>query len=166
MRIVEYDREKAVYYAKTWAFNRNPNYYDFSLLGGDCTNFLSQCLYFGSNQMNFTRNVGWYYKSINDRTPSWTGVNFFYDFIMGNKNKIGNGLGPFGELVDISDVEVGDFIQLGNSEKGFYHGVIVTSFDEKTPLTSSHSFDSFNRNIFSYSFEFFRCIKILGVRKT
>ena len=37
-----YDRERAVAYAHQWAYSRNPAYYDFSVLGGDCTNFISQ----------------------------------------------------------------------------------------------------------------------------
>ena len=39
-----YDRQKAVDYALTWALDRNPKFYDFSSLGGDCTNFISQCI--------------------------------------------------------------------------------------------------------------------------
>ena len=31
-------------YARKWAFSRNPAYYDFDDIGGDCTNFISQCL--------------------------------------------------------------------------------------------------------------------------
>lgn len=42
-----YDREKAVAYAHKWAYGRNPAYADFSAMGGDCTNFLSQCLHAG-----------------------------------------------------------------------------------------------------------------------
>ena len=39
MREISYNREKAVRYADTWALGRNPDYYDFDALGGDCTNF-------------------------------------------------------------------------------------------------------------------------------
>jgi hypothetical protein len=46
--IKPYDRKKAVDYATIWSYYRNPHYYDFSTLGGDCTNFCSQCLYAGS----------------------------------------------------------------------------------------------------------------------
>ena len=51
---MEYNRENAVAYAKKWAYGRNPKYYDFSDLGGDCTNFASQCIYAGSGIMNYT----------------------------------------------------------------------------------------------------------------
>lgn len=55
MKTVDYDRPQAVAYARKWAFGRNSQYYDFSGLGGDCTNFVSQCLYAGSKVMNFIR---------------------------------------------------------------------------------------------------------------
>ena len=42
-----YDRNKAYAYAKKYAFNYNPNYADYNSLGGDCANFVSQCLIAG-----------------------------------------------------------------------------------------------------------------------
>ena len=49
-----YDRAAALRYAEQWALRRNPDFFDFEELGGDCTNFASQCLYAGSRVMNFT----------------------------------------------------------------------------------------------------------------
>ena len=34
---VGYDRFRAVAYALRWALSRNPRYYDFEDIGGDCT---------------------------------------------------------------------------------------------------------------------------------
>ena len=65
---MEYNRENAVAYAKKWAYGRNPKYYDFSDLGGDCTNFASQCIYAGSGVMNYTPTYGWYYISVQELT--------------------------------------------------------------------------------------------------
>ena len=42
--LLPYDRQAAVRYASRWAYGRNPAYADFDALGGDCTNFASQCL--------------------------------------------------------------------------------------------------------------------------
>ena len=39
-----YDRLHALKYAQKWALERNPLFYDFADIGGDCTNFVSQCL--------------------------------------------------------------------------------------------------------------------------
>ena len=44
MKILNYDRQKAIKYAKVWAYFRNPNYYNFDNIGGDCTNYISQCM--------------------------------------------------------------------------------------------------------------------------
>lgn len=46
-KICPYNRGKAVAYALEWAMSRNPAYLDFEELGGDCTNFASQCLLAG-----------------------------------------------------------------------------------------------------------------------
>ena len=50
----DYDRSAAVLYAHQWAYGRNPAFYDYENVGGDCTNFASQCVFAGSGVMNFT----------------------------------------------------------------------------------------------------------------
>ena len=86
MPVIAYDRAAAVAYAHRWAYGRNPAYANFDAMGGDCTNFASQCLYAGSGVMDFRPTFGWYYRSLNDRSPSWTGVPFFYE-----KSRLANG---------------------------------------------------------------------------
>ena len=90
-----YRRERAVEYARRWAFARNPLFSDYTGIGGDCTNFVSQCLYAGGCQMNFTPVFGWYYISPEDRTASFSGVEYFYNFMTSNE-----GVGPFAEERD------------------------------------------------------------------
>lgn len=53
LREKEYNRELAINYAKEWAYKRNPNYYNFDAVSGDCTSFVSQCLYAGCQVMNY-----------------------------------------------------------------------------------------------------------------
>lgn len=153
MRTLNYNREKAVEYARTWALKRNPKYYDFSLIGGDCTNFCSQILFAGAPVMNYDK---WYYFSLNSRAPAWTGVQEFFNFITSN-----NGLGPFGKLADKSELLVGDFIQLGN-ENGFYHMVTITDFNGDIPLVCSHSYDRLDYPITNYYYERLRFIHVIG----
>ncbi len=176
MVFIEYDRQKAVNYAIEFANKRNPKYYDFSFLGGDCTNFCSQCLFQGAPIMNLTKNFGWYYFSLQNRTPSWTGVEFFYNFLINNLGKvegqnylnfssaIGNGEGPFGIEVSKEMLNVGDFIQLGNSSK-FYHTLFIVGFYGNVPLIATHSNDQLFRRLDSYAYQKIRFIKILGARK-
>jgi len=77
-----YNRRAAVEYAHRWAFDRNPRFYDYDGIGGDCTNFASQCLYAGTGVMNYTPTFGWYYFDANHKAPAWTGVEFFYNFLI------------------------------------------------------------------------------------
>ena len=51
MNTRNYDRASAINYAQKWALSRNPRYYNFDAVGGDCTSFVSQCLFAGSKKM-------------------------------------------------------------------------------------------------------------------
>lgn len=159
MREISYNRDAAVAYARAWAFGRNPLYYDFSDIGGDCTNYASQCLFAGSRQMNFTPTFGWYYLSANDRTASWTGVQYFYDFLIGNE-----GLGPFAREVTRAQLQLGDFVQLGRENGTFYHTPVVVGFSGAMPLVAAHSYDVFDRPLDDYSYARARYLHIEGVR--
>ena len=158
MKDVFYNRILAVEYAKTYAEKRNPNFYNFDKIGGNCTNFASQCLYAGLPIMNYSP-TGWYYNSVNDRSPAWTDVRLFYDFIVNNE-----GVGPYGTLCEINEVEIGDFIQLKNHTKWF-HSLVVCAIMPEDILICSNSFNSLLRPLSSYYFQQLRCIKILGGRK-
>ena len=157
-----YDREAAVAYAEKWAYGRNPKYYDFSDLGGDCTNIASQCIYAGSGVMNYTPVYGWYYISVNNRAPAWTGVNELYRFLVNN-----SGPGPRAVLTGLGGIEKGDVIQLRlNSENKFDHTPVVTDPGERTPETiivAAHSIDSKCRPLSSYNYRELRPLHITGV---
>lgn len=155
-----YDRIAAVAYAKRWAYGRNPAFYDFSAIGGDCTNFASQCIYAGAGVMNFTPTFGWFYKSLNDRTPSWTGVEYLYNFLVNNA-----GAGPFAEEVPLEQLELGDVVQLGRATGDFYHTPVVVGFSRGDILVAAHSYDAFNKPLSSYRAAKVRGIHILGVRE-
>ena len=160
MTIIKYDRTAAVAYARRWAFGRNPAYYNFNNIGGDCTNFASQCIYAGAGVMNYTPTFGWYYVSVNNRSPSWTGVEYLYNFLVNN-----DGAGPFAEQVTLDKVESGDIIQLGTATGDFYHSPVVVSVANGQILVAAHTYDALNRPLSSYRFAQARGIHILGVRK-
>ena len=154
-----YDRTKVVEYAKKWAYLRNPSYYNFDPIGGDCTNFASQCIYAGSNVMNYEKEIGWYYNNINDRSPSWTGVTYLYTFLMNNKK-----VGPFGRKVKKEELEIGDLIQLAFTKENFTHSLIVVGKEQEEIYVATHTYDSFYRKLSSYTYETMRGIHIEGVR--
>ncbi len=165
MRLIEYDGAAAVAYARKWAYRRNPQYYNFDRLGGDCTNFASQCLFAGLGVMNFTPDIGWFYRSLESRAAAWTGVEFFYNFLIANAEGVGDGSGPFGEEIRLRELRVGDFVQLGRSTGDFYHTPVVVGFSRGVPLVAAHTNDAYNRPLYGYRFERLRCIRILGGRK-
>ena len=107
VRLAPYDRKAAVLYAHRWAYHRNPAFYNFDELGGDCTNFASQCLYAGAGVMDYTPTFGWYYNSQYSRAPAWTGVPFFYNFLTRRKETPG----PLGEETGLTGLLPGDFVQ-------------------------------------------------------
>ena len=161
-QIINYNREKAVAYAEKWAFSRNPQYYNYDGLGGDCTNFASQCLFAGSSVMNYTPVLGWFYINGRNKAPAWTGVKYIYQFLIKNKS-----VAPFGKESTLPEIQVGDFIQLFNGEF-FYHTLLVTQKNGSEPseiYVAAHTIDSFNRPLSTYFYEDFRCIHIEGVRK-
>ena len=154
-----YLRERAVIYAKKYAFGQNPIFGNFRGIGGNCTNFVSQAIYAGSCVMNYTPTFGWYYVSLDDRSPSWTGVEYFYNFMTENAD-----VGPFGKEATPDEIEIGDVIQLGNNRDGFYHTLLVVGFEGEDPLVAAQTDDAYARPLSTYSYDFSRFIKILGVR--
>ncbi len=158
MREIPYNRQAAVTYAFRWALGRNPAYYDFENLGGDCTNFTSQCIYAGAKVMNFTPVLGWYYRSSSDRTPSWTGVEYLYNFLIGNRS-----VGPYAREVSQNEVLPGDIVQLGTMGGDFYHSPVITAVTP-TILVAAHTFDALNRPLSTYIYETARFLHIEGIR--
>lgn len=164
MKEIIYNREKVIEYAKKWAYDRNPQYYDFDNVGGDCTSFASQCIYAGTKIMNYSKQNGWYYISGNNKSPSWSGVEFLYNFLTQNKS-----VGPYGYQVEQNKIELGDIAQLSFDGNKFSHSLVIVKIQDKTDLNqifiSSHTFDSFNKRISEYNFEKIRFIHIDKVRK-
>ena len=142
-----YDRDHAIAYARRWAFSRNPLFTNFTGIGGDCTNFVSQCVYAGCCVMNYTPTFGWYYLSPSDRAPAWTGVEYFYNFMTGNDG-----------------LSAGDVIQLSNDAGNYYHTLFVTGFSAGTYLVAAHSEDALDRPLDSYRYAEARFLHIEAIR--
>lgn len=155
-----YDRPAVLEYAKKWAFKRNPVYYDFENLGGDCTNFASQCIYAGSRVMNFTPVYGWYYTSNSNRSASWSGVSYLYRFLTTNK-----GAGPYAEETSGNGVLPGDILQLGDENGRFYHSPVIVGVTPDEIYVAAHTFDAYMRPLSTYFYANIRFLHILGVRK-
>ena len=161
-----FSREDTVLYAKKWWNKRNPSFYNFDAMGGDCTNFVSQCLYYGGISMN-TKQYGWFYYSLNHRSPSWSGVDEFFNFATSN---ISNS-GVVAKLSNINDVEIADVVQLKlNGEEEFHHTLIITDIvtSGKTEvelndiLIACHTYDAFMKPLGEYNISDIRFLKIMN----
>ncbi len=156
--IIPYDRIAAVRYAAMWAFGRNPAYYDYSDIGGDCTNFASQCLYAGSGIMDYTETYGWYYIDANNKAPAWTGVEYLYNYLVREMNRPG----PAALEVDPQEIMAGDIIQLSFNGEAFAHTPVVVATRPQI-LVAAHSEDSFMRPLNTYDYRTIRFLHIVGV---
>ena len=162
-----YNRERAVEYAMRWALDRNPLFIDFTGIGGNCTNFVSQCVLAGSCTMNYTPDFGWYYISAEDRAPAWSSVDYFYDFMVDTPifAEQNGGIGPFAREVPREEAVLGDVIQYANADGDWYHTVLICGFDGEEILVCAQSDDARNRPLSSYTNAVqYRFLHIEGVR--
>lgn len=150
--------DAAIAYARKWALSRNPAYYDFEMIGGDCTNFISQCLFAGGAVMNPTRDTGWYYHSLHDRAAAWTSVQYFYRFMMQNK-----GVGSFAQEIPYEQAAPGDVLQFGVG--AFHHTALVTAARNGMPYLCAHSADVLDVPLAAFLFDRIRCLRIDKARK-
>lgn len=156
-----YDRISAINYAKKWALSRNPRYYNFDTVGGDCTSFVSQCLFAGSKKMNYNYENGWYYNNGYDKSPSWSNVEFLYKFLINNKL-----YGPHGEEISQYKIEPGDIVQISFDGKTFKHSMFIidiTGTSLNNIYVASHTYDALNKKVGEYDFFKIRFIHIKNI---
>ena len=130
--LTTYSRSAAKNYAHTYVYNPNTNYTNYTNSGGDCTNFVSQCLKAGG----WTTNGSW-----STSTQSWRVADKLKDYLLSS-----------GRIVPasypLSSLEVGDIVQEIESTGRAYHSMIVT---KKTITTSSNRTFVTYRNAAGYA---------------
>ena len=164
---IAYDRERAVEYARRWALSRNPLFVDFTEFGGNCTNFVSQCIYAGAPIMNYTETFGWYYISGEERAPAWSGVDELYNFLVGEMGFRGEDslAGPYGvRAVMPSQVQIGDVVQLSNDTGDYYHSLLISKIENGEIYICANSNDALDKPLSEYTYAKARFIHIRGVR--
>jgi hypothetical protein len=139
---------------------------------GDCTNFVSQCIYAGGIPMDYKgkeyEQWKWYNNSYNaapvpkGRVASWTGVEALYNYC-----KLNSGYGMSAVAgSQWGDLHIGDVVQFGKNDDNYFHSVIITGYvydDEDTLkdfLISSHTTDRHNYPLSAYSYPLRRYIHI------
>jgi Putative amidase domain len=126
-----YNRLAAVNYALKWAVGGGnpiwPDYHQTSGGGGDCTNFISQCLYAGGWEMRYGgQNIfAWYCwpKRRWDHSKSWTSADYF-GFLLKNSGRA--------HPCSLADLSFGDLVKMVGEDQHLDHltgGVAVTVCD-------------------------------------
>ena len=161
MNTKSYDRTSAINYAKKWALSRNPKYYNFDSVGGDCTSFVSQCLYAGSKKMNYSHVNSWYYNNGYNKSPSWSSVEFLYKFLTQNKS-----YGPCGQELSQTEILPGDIAQLSFDGVTFGHSLFIINVNGPSLnniSVATHTYDVLGKKIGEYNFLKVRFIHIENV---
>jgi hypothetical protein len=157
LRKNNYLRKEAVRYALNYALNPNPAYryiYFHGDGGGDCSNFVSQCLRAGGAPMDFDFPRPWWYKmngsnNVNKHTwsISWATAHSLY-WCLKVRNQMNLPGLKGAEIDDIDLLEAGDIIQYENYNGIIYHSAIITDFiydkGMRLPLISQHTFNALN----------------------
>jgi len=156
-----YDRQGAVDYANQWALSHNPDYYDFSNDGGDCTNFISQAIYEGGGALMTSDDwptYGWYYNSKDDKASAWTGVNYFFGFVTTPGYLVWDA-GPEGCELDKSQglyqALEGDIIQYDWTNDNIWDHSVIIMHAVKSPPDWNLYVDSHSPDLFSYVYTSF-----------
>lgn len=131
-------------YQERWAFGFNPQWGNFTSMGGDCTNYASQVLYAGVSSFDQSGSQKWYYYNYNNRTPSWTGVIPLRTYLFSNRNEVGH-LAGFD--TSVAHLQTGDLIQLGD-----YHTLVVYRNQGGSIYVSAHTSPALNKPLDSYSY--------------
>ena len=148
-----YSGEKAAEYALRYALVPNPSYQYFSSHGdggGDCTNFISQCLHAGGAAMAFGTSSPWWYNNMgtsqtddDKHSISWAVANSLYWALRTRCGEKIPGI-KAQEVDDLGLLRIGDIIQYENIGGAIYHSAIITSFWFGLPLITQHTYNAAN----------------------
>ena len=171
---IPYNSKAALDYAYTWTGKteliRNPEYESYDTRGGNCCNFVSQCLLNGGIPFDVVDAVWKWYGGEVDNTEqrtgfseSWTNSEAFYKYCTEN---------VVGMVTDIPQNvycgRPGDIIQYLNSDGVAKHSAIITKviYDDDGNvldfLVSCNTTDKVDAPMESYGYNDFRLIRIIG----
>ena len=127
--------EDAIDYADTYALDYNPDYANFNSMGGDCANFVAQCLFAGG----LTMDESFYYNSFNDRSASWISSTKQLSYLTGKAVVLYN--------PDTSQIYPGNPIYYFDEDGDVVHTAICVGYDENDmPIVNAHNNDRYHVN--------------------
>lgn len=159
---LSYDRQAVAKAAKKYAYNYNTLFTEYTGVGGDCTNFVSQCIWqspgWGFDRIGKNNSVKWACKknSMNKyayETVSWVGVNELWTYLQTNDSpsQAGTvyGVSATTSGYNSSNVQLGDVIQLYNGNK-WVHSIIVSEITDGIVYCAAHTGNYDRRKLSEY----------------
>ncbi len=129
-----YNPDAAVSYSDTYVYNYNPNYSNYNSIGGDCANFVSQCLHAGGLEMT----DGWYWYSYSNRSSSWSSCSSQISYL--------SGLGTYIRNPSESQILKGNPVYYYSSSGVQHTALCVGTNSSGTPIVNAHNSDRYRVN--------------------
>ena len=159
-----YNRQKAVDYAREWYDDRNNEFYSYSDLSGDCTNFTSQCLYAGGIPMDsdwhsirteknifkriFQKPWNWFKNYEWDISRAWQTVSAQYEYIKenycGGKEIIITSPDEIEAAIANNLIQAGDLLYF-KAGTALHHSVIITQVTNNMIYYAGHTNSCFDK---------------------
>ena len=147
----KYNGRVAANYAMKYALVPNKAYKYFQLInenGGDCTNFVSQCLRAGGAPMDYNNHRPWWYDMKKGKASvCWAVAHSLYWYLKTNQSSNRNAIKGL-EVDNADELEVGDVIFYENHRNIIFHAALVTSIvdvsGKREPLISQHTYNLLN----------------------
>ncbi|MBA3044582.1 MAG: amidase domain-containing protein [Candidatus Thermoplasmatota archaeon] len=168
---VYYLRNASYGYANQWYNSRNPHYNDFSGSGGDCANFVSQCLIAGGMSLWQGTNGGGYgvYPDVDRPATNSNGTIPFCDYLHQHLTRyqaVDYSYGVEGVNVTIPlDTEIGDVVIFGtDAGDRWSHAMIVVSVGGGDLGLAAHTTDTYGASFWGVLGGSFTCASFYHIR--
>ncbi len=168
-----YNRDAAVAYSNQWVgeteVTRNDSVWEtYDYAGGNCNNYVSQCVYAGGIPMDAKGNQIWkWYSDTPDstsaktgRSPSWTQVDYFYDYCSDN-----TGYGIAAEISNnLYSGDIGDVVIMDWGD-GWSHVVMITQVvKDANGNVTDYLINSNTSDRKNYPLSAYGCVKMSVIR--
>lgn len=162
-----YSRSNAVNYARTWYNGTNPAYPDLRGMGGDCANFVSQCMLAGGKSMN----SDWYIYRKNSVYPAptnseqfdyswrtsdpspWISAKYFNNYWTNNSETYSYSVTYYKnnhETIYNKPIYIGDVVQIQKPVLWWYEGyhtMLIVGYSNHDFIYGAHSRNTINSTI-------------------
>lgn len=129
----DYSKADALAYAlKYWA-NYNTDFMNFDGMGGDCTNFVSQCINAGGLAMN----DNWYHHSLSSYSKTWIHSEYLRDYLINSGIAKGYWKQP-PSYPNGKGIE-GTIIQASNGSNWFHSAIVRSGTNTENVRVVQHS---------------------------